>query len=366
MKPTIHVIGLPHTIVSQEYSHCAFTGKILRFPSMMIPLGWRVVEYSNEGSESGASKHVQILTRDELKNLSARKSNTEQYGDDVHNKTLVNLFKDRTYRALQVNVVKHDIVCHVFGPHHDLVGAAKNAFHLESGIGYSRHDGMQFRIFESAYWMGWHSGRNHKGNGSNYEWVCPNSYTIEEWKFNPTPKDYILFFGRLNTDKGLRVILEIAKRLPEKKFILCGQGDPTPWIDEKTLPNLTYLPPIFGLERSELLGNASIILTPSIFIEPFCGVAVEAQLCGTPVVSSCYGAFLETVVDGVTGYRCNTLADYVEAIIRAPSLDREFISNRARSLYDKHVVAKSYDRIFKQIADLGGRGWYSELSHKFD
>lgn len=52
----LHVVGLPHTIVNQDYSHCAFTGKVLRFAKMMQAHGWHVIEYSNGASASDAAE----------------------------------------------------------------------------------------------------------------------------------------------------------------------------------------------------------------------------------------------------------------------------------------------------------------------
>ena len=70
---------------------------------------------------------------------------------------------------------------------------------------------------------------------------------------------------------------------------------------DSTVPNTVYAPPVLGRARSAVLGGATALLAPSAFIEPFCGAAVEAQLCGTPVVCTSYGAFTETVEDGATG-----------------------------------------------------------------
>ncbi len=41
------------------------------------------------------------------------------------------------------------------------------------------------------------------------------------------------------------------------------------------------------------------------------GAGVEAMLCGTPLLGSNYGAFQETIIHGVTGFRCNTLGKIV-------------------------------------------------------
>ena len=367
MSKKIHIIGIPHTIISQKYSTCAYTGKILRFPLMMKPLGWTIVEYSNEGSESTANQHFQVLSADEFKSLSLIKSNTQEFTIDVNNEQLNKVFYEKMYKLLADNVLPGDIVCHTFGPMRDLLESCPKAFHVEMGIGYSANAGFNFRIFESAIWQHWHLGKESKINGSPYHWVCPNYYNLDEWKFNARPKDYVLFFSRLAIDKGLRIIYEIAKRLPEKKFILCGQcNTPNGDIFVNPIPNIQYMPPVYGNARSEILGNASVVLCPSEYIEPFCGTCVEAQLTGTPVVSSSFGAFLETIEDEKTGFRCNTLADYVEAVTRAPILDRKYISDRARRLYDMTVIGLKYDVIFRQITDLNERGWQGVISRKFE
>ena len=41
-KPTIHLIGCFHTIIDLQHTHCAFSQKVLRFPKMMQPFGYRL------------------------------------------------------------------------------------------------------------------------------------------------------------------------------------------------------------------------------------------------------------------------------------------------------------------------------------
>lgn len=364
-KPRIHIIGLPHTIVSNEYSACAFTGKVLRFSKMMRRYGWEIHEYSNEGSQSNASVHHIVLdtkTFDELRHV---KSKDELYDKDVsENDALSNTFWNKVYKMIKNMAKPGDIICHVFGPNKNLCKVIPQCYHVESGIGYTcEFFKLDYRIFETNAWMHWHYGRHHESLGQNYHWVVPNYYDINEWDINLTPKNYILFFGRIISSKGLNTIIEIANRMPDEEFIICGQGDATSWIAKAS--NLKYHPPVLGRDRSDIICNAKCMLMPTLFIEPFGGSGAEAQLCGTPLVAINYGAFKETVEDGKSGFLCNTLADWIESIKRIHTIDRQYVADRARKLWSLETVGKQYDIIFNQIADQREKGWYTEKSHKF-
>lgn len=65
-KPTLHLIGIFHTVHNQDYSHCAFTGKALRFSKMMRMYDYNVIEYANAGSESEANEKVVMLSEEEV------------------------------------------------------------------------------------------------------------------------------------------------------------------------------------------------------------------------------------------------------------------------------------------------------------
>ena len=80
----LHMIAPFHTVPSLAASHCAFTGKALRFARMMTGFFDRYYEYSNEGSESEAPHKVTMLTSAEMKEFYPRKS-TDFWGN--HAKT---------------------------------------------------------------------------------------------------------------------------------------------------------------------------------------------------------------------------------------------------------------------------------------
>jgi len=321
---------------------------------MMQAQGYEVIEYSNEGSEAGATEHVSILTTKEFDNFYGKRKNTDFHGDDATvGSEGHQLFEERLIVELRKRLQKEDIICHPFGHAHQiLMEKFPSHHHVETGIGYPTLMPNSFRIFESYSWMHYHQGKEDR-QGRNYEWVVPNYFDLNEWKPSYKPGKYLAFLGRICSAKGMDTIKEIANYSPWP-IILHGQGDPTPW----SHPNIEYRGPITGSARSEFLRNAIAALMPTNFTEPFGGSGVEAMLCGTPLIAVDYGAFTETVVDGITGFRCHTLEDWVKAIHDVGKLDRKTVADIARSRYSLEACGKKYDKIFKDINNLHRKGWY--------
>jgi glycosyltransferase involved in cell wall biosynthesis len=363
--PTLHMIALFHTIPSLRFSHCAFTGKVLRFPKMMRLYDWRVVEYHNGESESEANEHVQLLTTEEFDLARTIRNSTHFIGHDaVIGGALHKLFESRLMVELEKRLQPGDIVLHPFSWSHKVVSERfTNVTHVESGIGYP-DTFLGFRIFESWAWYHYQHGVAKNAVGSTYNWVIPNYYDESEWPESALREDMpIVFMGRIVTSKGVDIVRELAVRFPNRLFLIAGQGDPCQFFSSE-LANVRYVGPLEGKHRATFVCTAAAMLMPSSMIEPFGGSAVEAQMCGTPVISTNFGAFTETIEHGVSGYRCATLGDYLAAINAVERLNRTEIALRARRLYSLHAVGKLYDAAFRMINDVrNGHGWYSEQSY---
>lgn len=354
----LHLIGIFHTLAKKSSSHCAFTGKALRFAAMMQNQGFEVIEYSNE-SESAAAEKVNILTSDDL----PKRTPDQFWGDHAKvDSPHYKKFNDRLLEEMRKRVQPGDIICHPFGhAHWHIAHDFPDNRHVETGIGY-RTTFAYYRVYESFAWMHFHQGLYEKRmpDGTlkksrgveDYEWVIPNYFDLADWKPCYAPKKYLLYFGRICPEKGLDIITHIANRVTIP-VVICGQGDPTPWKH----PNITYIPPIHGDARSKLLGEAMAMLMPTRFTEPFGGAGVEGLLCGTPLLGASSGAFSETVQPGFNGFRCHTLGDWVGAVHRIGQLDRVKIAQDARRKYSLETCGARYKEVFAQVSDLDKDGW---------
>jgi len=382
----LHIPAIPYTITRSEFSHDAYTGKVQRFSPMMRSRGFEVYHYGVETSESGATKQIDIMTKQEWTELRIKtwqfldaSLNWEQATQKNNDPTIIVSalsnwcsplaieFNKRFREALQKNYrsCQTDIVCLPLGKTHLTAIEGLDIVLCESGIGYS-DSFANYRIFESHTWMS-HTLAKEDKQPQNYWFVVPNYYDTQEFTLSLVPKNPIRigFMGRISDFKGCRVISEIARRFLNIEFVICGQGDPAPYL---TSPNMRYLPPLHGSQRSDFMGSCTAFLHLPIYDEPFGGAAVEAQLCGTPVISTDWGAMTQTIEQFKTGLRGHTLADFCKGVQMAidGKFDRQYIRDRATMLYDMYAVAPQFENVFKSILDVhtpGKNGWYSLDCH---
>jgi glycosyltransferase involved in cell wall biosynthesis len=168
---------------------------------------------------------------------------------------------------------------------------------------------------------------NSTANGAYYDRVFPNYFEKEDFTFKEEKEDYFFYIGRLIYRKGVQTAITTSKILG-KKLIIAGQKDDAEKFDLEQ-EGIEYVGYVDPEKRTELMANAKACFIPTYYLEPFGGTNVESQLCGTPVLTTDFGAFLDTVVQGVTGFRCHTLNDFVACAQLVDNLDPKMIRKHA-------------------------------------
>ncbi len=108
-----------------------------------------------------------------------------------------------------------------------------------------------------------------------------------------------VFIGRLADEKGLHVLMQAMRQLPDKQIAVYGKGPLQELVTDA--PGLDYR----GFQTPDILARrmhaAAYLVMPSTGVESFGLVAVEAFACGTPVIATRQGGMLELVVHGKNG-----------------------------------------------------------------
>ncbi|MBR5157268.1 MAG: glycosyltransferase [Clostridia bacterium] len=128
-----------------------------------------------------------------------------------------------------------------------------------------------------------------------HNFINKKKFTFE----NVSSNNYIAFAGRLSKEKGVELLAEVAKLLPEYTFMVAGDGPDKNLIEN--IENVKFEGFLGGEKLIEFMSKAKLLVVPSIWYENCPLSILEAQCMGVPVVTMNNGGMAELIKDGVTG-----------------------------------------------------------------
>jgi glycosyltransferase involved in cell wall biosynthesis len=178
---------------------------------------------------------------------------------------------------------------------------------------------------------------------------------FNNYKLVTEKQDYVAFIGRIAPVKGTHLAIAAAKKagVPLK---IAGEIQPLfrdyyerevePHIDGR---NVEYVGEADLAAKNELLGNASAMLFPIQWDEPFGFVTIESMACGTPVIAFPGGSVREIVQDGVSGWVCDTVEHMAERIPTAKDFDPRGVRAYAERTFSLEEMVRGYERLYVEI-----------------
>jgi len=117
------------------------------------------------------------------------------------------------------------------------------------------------------------------------------------------------YFGNILPFKGLHLLIDAFKNLPQGRAILTIYGSGTPWTESYDHQlkeqargySIDFRGPFKREDLSEALNDQDVVVLPSLCPESFSLVIREANSLGLPVIASRIGAIPEAVEEGVNG-----------------------------------------------------------------
>jgi glycosyltransferase involved in cell wall biosynthesis len=189
--------------------------------------------------------------------------------------------------------------------------------------------------------------------GLNVVGTVLHGIDTDNFTFQATPEDYLLFLGRFTDGKGPLQAIEIAKRLGMKLILAAAEDD---YYRERVAPHVDGSRVVYFGEadfqaKVKLYGGARALLYPIQAREPFGLVLAEAMACGTPVAALDRGAVREVVDEGVTGLIFNDLEEMTRGLARVFDLDRRRVHERAVARFGTKRMVDEYIAVYTRIVE---------------
>lgn len=372
-KPTLHMVGFPHTKLSMDFNACAYTTKFLRKCKIAKDKDYPVVTYGNIDSEAVCDEHVDVMPAELFyKEYGTFEDRNNFYECDVGSQ-FVYTFNLSVAAEIRKRANPKDIVVCLYSYANEPIARQltdMDMFVVESSIGY-HSTFADFRVFESYGSQAFRKGiwdenyRRWQAANPNIEdipnnrpkdcipysehqgtdavigaFLDPNDFRYQEKKDN-----YHLYLGRIMWNKGLMMAIKVTEKIG-KKLVIAGQGDFKSLISEEVPKHVELLGHADVDLRRELMANAECSWLWSHYNEPFGHVVIENNLSGTGMITSDWGSFPDIVRHGKTGFRTRNFEESVWAAEHIQTINpkacrtwaKNFTMEKGSVMYDHYYM----------------------------
>ncbi len=220
-----------------------------------------------------------------------------------------------------------------------------------------------FTLLQKPYLVSISQSQAKLAAGLEFEGTVYNGLAMEHYPFSATPKDYLLYVGRIDREKGVHHAMDAAILLRKKLIIAAKLDDSVPHIkayfEAEIAPRLKKHPRMLRwigevdeTERNKLMSEALCLVHAVTWPEPFGLTMIEAMACGAPVVAFNQGSIPELVQHGLTGYVVEDVQGMVNAIKRIKDISRSVCRDYALSTFSAARMADGYEEVYRRVAAM--------------
>jgi glycosyltransferase involved in cell wall biosynthesis len=192
---------------------------------------------------------------------------------------------------------------------------------------------------------------------ANWAATVHHGLPANTYRFFPLPGQYLAFLGRVSPEKGVDRAIAIARRAGMRLRIAAkiDRGDREyftsriqPLLDD---PLIDFIGEIGEADKNEFLGNATALLFPIEWPEPFGMVMIEALACGTPVIAYAQGSVPEVVENHITGFIVDGVESAARAAQHASKLDRSACRRSFERRFSAARMAQDYCAVYESVGE---------------
>ena len=157
--------------------------------------------------------------------------------------------------------------------------------------------------------------------------------------------------------KGVHIAIDVARAAGVPLRIAAKLREPAEheYFEARIRPMLgddvEYLGELGGADKCRLLGEATCLLNPIQWAEPFGMVMIEALACGTPVVATPFGSVTEIVDDAVTGFIREDAPALAAAVGAAGQLSRIACRRAVAGRFSAQRMVSEHLALYRRVVD---------------
>lgn len=179
-------------------------------------------------------------------------------------------------------------------------------------------------------------------------WIDPKNFNNQKSNISQH-KFKVLFVSRLIIKKGTRIIVKIAKKLPNVEFTIIGSGPESKYISQQKLSNINFIGKVDNNKLLDYYSTANVFIQPALYQEGFTRTIMEAVASGVPVIASNIGTIPEIVDNSVSILVKPTVANFKSAILKL-SKDKKILNQMKKNcaLYTKKYFSPANIKLITQ------------------
>lgn len=189
----------------------------------------------------------------------------------------------------------------------------------------------------------------------NYVANVYNGIDVSSFTVGGGEDGYLAFLGRISPEKGTVEAIKIAQATGRKLRIAAKvdvvdedyfENEVKPLIDGK---QIVFIGEVKHDEKVKFLGDASALLMPIQWEEPFGLVNVEAMACGTPVIGLARGSLPEIIIDGQVGFLCQSVDEMIKRVADINKIKRSDCRLHVEQNFTSERMAENYLKAYQKL-----------------
>ena len=184
-----------------------------------------------------------------------------------------------------------------------------------------------------------------------YNFVLDTEANLKAVKVDGLPERYVVFYGRIGEEKGIRILMQIWNKLDIPLVVMGGgplEEEFSLWAEDKE--QVYYLGYTEHNKCLSIVKGAEFVVFPSIWYEGCSMVEIETESLGKGLIATDLGFSVEAIEDGFNGYKVK-LSDVegfrkkIEELWNNPGKCVELGINARRDYENKYMPEDNYRQL---------------------